>query len=199
MFDLRQKDRIDPRSACMRLWDSITRFCTTREGKRCYDKVQESKPNSYHLFQTSVSRKKDEGRLYFRCQAHNLPPTLHSEVRTDHTINTRAQHFPFVVQQNRSIVVESDKPSVRSPDWFPSADDHSASDVPASDFDSGSRSLHGCRNWTRGFNDAYNLVADGTPSVVDFVFENVDTFDEQRARVVYDLGHRQCVMVLRKD
>jgi hypothetical protein len=161
-------------------------------------KVQESELHLYHLFQLSVFRKKDEGRLYFRCQAHNFPPTFHSEIRTDHTIDTRAQHFSFVVQQNRGIVVESDKPSIRSPDRFPSADNHGASDIPTSDFDSGSRSLHGCRNGTRGFNDANYLVANGAPAVVNFLFENVDTFDEQCARVIYDLEHGECA-ILRKD
>ena len=39
----------------------------------------------------------------------------------------------------------------------------------------------------RALDDADDFVADAAPSVVHFVFEDVDALDEERARVVYDL------------
>lgn len=36
-------------------------------------------------------------------------------------------------------------------------------------------------------NDTDNFVANRAPAVIDFVFQDIDTLDEQGAGVIYDL------------
>jgi len=36
--------------------------------------------------------------------------------------------------------------------------------------------------------DDYNLIANGAPAVGDFVFENVNTLDNECPRIIYNLG-----------
>ena len=129
------------------------------------------------------------------CQANYLSPTLHPQVRAHDPTDSRAQHLALVVQQYRRVVVEPHQPSVRSSHGLSTPHDDGASHVTASHLErvrdglrARARASTGPRGYgPRAFHDADDLVADAAPAVVDLVFEHVDTFDEQRTRVVYDL------------
>ena len=119
-------------------------------------------------------------------QADDLAPSLHAEVCAHHAANTRPKHFALIVQENSSVVVESDEAAVWSSDCLPRPDDHGASDVAPAHFDSVACGRGGSY-WACAFYDADNLVADGAPTIVDLLPEDVDALDEECSRVVYDL------------
>ena len=130
------------------------------------------------------------------CQANYLSPPLHPQVRADDAADTRAQHFALIVQQHRRIVVETHPTTVGSPYGFPTAHDDRASQVATSYLERVGDGLcaRACSTRTGtgvdGFSaldDTDDLVADGSPAVVDFVFENVDALYEEGAIVVYYL------------
>jgi len=121
-------------------------------------------------------------------QTDDLAPTLHSQVRTDDTTNTCAQHFPFIIQQHSRIVVEPNHSTVWSPHTFPGANDDGTTDITSTNFDGSHGCLSSCRNGASTLDHADYLVPHGSPAVIDFLFQNVDAFNDQGARVVYALG-----------
>ena len=62
-------------------------------------------------------------------QTDDLPPSLHPQICTDDSTNTRAQHLALVVEQNRGVIVEADEAAVWPADGLPGAYDDGATDV----------------------------------------------------------------------
>lgn len=120
-------------------------------------------------------------------QAHNLAPSLHPQVGADHPANPRAQQLALVVEQHRRVVIEAHPPSVRASDGLPGSDDDGAPHVAAADLEHVGNGLRAGGDGPGALYDADDLVADAAPAVVDFIFEHVDAFDEECARVVYYL------------
>src|SRR6202012_5551768 len=60
---------------------------------------------------------------YLRSQADNLWPPFHPQVRTDYAAYSRSEHLAFVIEQYRSVVVETNDATVWPSDLFPSAND----------------------------------------------------------------------------
>lgn len=129
-------------------------------------------------------------RTHLRRQTQNLAPALHPQIRTNNPSNPRPQHLPLIIQQHRRIIVEPHHASVRSPHRLPRAHDHRSPNVPPAHFYRGRGEGCGRGDGTRAFDDADDFVADGAPAVRDFVFEDVDAFDDERAGVVDALGSK---------
>jgi hypothetical protein len=137
--------------------------------------------NHYNGVETDV-------KTYLRCQRDNLPPPLHSQIRTDDTTYPRAQHLPLVIQQHSRVVVEPHYASVWPANGLARAHDDSPSDVATAHLGRGRGCVRGSAYRARAFDDADNFIANGTVAIVHFVLEHVNTFDEECARVVQDLG-----------
>lgn len=123
-----------------------------------------------------------------RSQTRNLSPAFHAKVCADHTTNTCSQHFAFVVQKDGCVVVEADPATVWPADGFACPDNNGASDVSAANLDGSKGCLCSGGDGASVLDNANYFIANGAPAVTDFVFEDIDTFNDERAGVVYDLG-----------
>ena len=126
-----------------------------------------------------------DGATHLGSQTDDLPPALHTQVRTHDPTDTRAQHLALVVEEHGRVVVETDEAAVWSADGLARAHDDSAADVALADLRRGGGGL--TRDGARTFDDTDDLVADAAPAVVDLLLEDVDALDEECPRVVYDL------------
>jgi len=122
-----------------------------------------------------------------RGQTNNLSPSLQPQIRTHYATNTCSEHFPLVVEKYSGVVVKTNEAAVRSPHWFARANDDSASYVSSAYFHRIDGSLGSSRDRSCFLDDDYNLIANGAPAVGDFVFENVNTLDNECPRVIYNL------------
>lgn len=129
----------------------------------------------------------DRTNTHFWSQTDDLSPPPPSKFRTNRPTYPRPQHLPLIVQQHRSIIIKSNKPAIWRPHRFFRPHDHRATYVASTNFDGGGRGCGEKGDGSGTLDDADNLIADSSPAVVDFVLEDVDTFDEQRSRVVDDL------------
>lgn len=119
-------------------------------------------------------------------QTDDLPPPLHTQIRTNDPTYPRAQHLALVVEEHGRVVIEADETAVRSADGLARAYDDSAADVSLADLGRGGGGLAG--DGAGALDDADDLVADATPAVVDLLLEDVDALDEECPGVVYDLS-----------